>query len=207
MSILTQLACALNRNDEAPNQALAQRIAEHGDADAVQELIVNLNHSNKAIQSDCIKVLYEIGERQPELISPHWQAFRQLLHSRDNRMVWGAMTALDSIAGHASAEVYGVLDEILSVANVGSVITKDHAVGILCKLAQHPEYAARCMPLLLKQLVNSPNNQFPMYAEKAAVVIDGAHRARFYAILAERVEVLEKESQKKRVLKVMRKVG
>jgi HEAT repeat protein len=75
MSILSKLASALNRKDEVPNQDLAKQLATKGDKKAIQELVDNLNNKNKAIQSDCIKVLYEIGERKPQLIAEHVKEF------------------------------------------------------------------------------------------------------------------------------------
>ncbi len=97
MSLLDQLSSSLQRKDEVPNQELAVRIAAGNDAAAVQELVDNLQHKNKAIQQDCIKVLYETGSRNPALLTPHITVFAQLLSSRNNRLQWGAMTALDTI--------------------------------------------------------------------------------------------------------------
>ena len=141
MSVLDKLATTLNRRDEVPNQELALRIVDAGDTSAVKELVVHLGHKDKNIQSDCIKVLYEIGERRPELISKYCKEFGKLLDSKNNRLVWGAMTALDTIATEEPKGVYGLLAGILSIADAGSVITKDHAVGILIKLALVKQYA------------------------------------------------------------------
>jgi len=69
MSVLTKLATALNRRDEIPNQALAEEIVKKHDVSAVRELVDNLSDPDKGIQSDCIKVLYEIGQRDPKLIA------------------------------------------------------------------------------------------------------------------------------------------
>lgn len=69
MTVIDKLASSLNRRDEAPNQELAKRITDKNDRKAVQELVANLGTKSKAIQSDCIKVLYEIGERKPEFIA------------------------------------------------------------------------------------------------------------------------------------------
>src|SRR5262245_32430609 len=98
MSVLQKLASALGRRDETPNQELAKSIAASKDAGAVAELVEHLADKNKDIQSDCIKVLYETGERNPALIAPHIEVFAKLLDSKNNRLAWGAMTALDAIA-------------------------------------------------------------------------------------------------------------
>src|SRR5215211_7819929 len=105
MSVLNRLASALERNDEVPNQLLAKEIAEAEDTAAVQELINHLTDPSKAIQSDCIKVLYEIGALKPELLANGVavEAFIRLLSSRNNRLVWGGMTALGAIADRQAA--------------------------------------------------------------------------------------------------------
>ena len=84
MTILNKLASALDRSDEVPNQILAKEIAASGDKAAVQELVDNLANKNKDIQSDCIKALYEIGERKPTLIAGYRQTFAKLLDSKNN---------------------------------------------------------------------------------------------------------------------------
>lgn len=206
MSVLDKLATALNRRDEVPNQELAQRIVEAGDNNAVKELVDNLIHKDKNIQSDCIKVLYEIGQRRPELIAKYYNEFGKLLDSNNNRLVWGAMTALDTIVVKEPKAVYSMLARILAIADKGSVITKDHAVGILVKLASLKKYAGVCGPLLMEQLMKSPNNQFAMYAEMSLAAIDEENKKRFEDVMMNRLEGLEKESQKRRVTKVLKNV-
>jgi hypothetical protein len=207
MTVLNQLATALNRRDEVPNQELAQRILKAQDSKAVKELVENLRHKDKNIQSDCIKVLYEIGERRPDMIAEYSREFEKLLLSKHNRLVWGAMTALDYIATVDPEAVRGMLPNILAVADRGSVITRDHTVGILAKLASVEEYADECVPLLMEQLTKSPDNQFPMYVEKAFPAITEKHKKRFQSVVKKRLEVLEQESKRKRVLKVLKKLG
>jgi hypothetical protein len=204
MTVLNKLACALNRRDEVPNQELARSIVEAGDTAAVNELVAGLIHKDKNIQSDCIKVLYEIGERRPDLVAGYYKEIGALLESKNNRLVWGAMTALDTIVMEKPKAIYGMLARILAIADAGSVITKDHAVGILVKLASIKNYSDICEPLLIEQLMRSPNNQFPMYAEKACPVVQ--NKKRFKEVLIRRLEGLEKESKKRRVMKVMKGV-
>lgn len=206
MTALDKLATALNRRDEVPNQELAQRVVDAGDHKAVKELVDNLSHKDKNISSDCIKVLYEIGYRRPELIAKYYNEFGKLLDSKHNRLVWGAMTALDTIVMKEPKGVYSMLACILATADKGSVITKDHAVGILVKLASLRKYAGDCWPLLMEELIKSPNNQFPMYAEMSLAAVDETNKKRFEDVMMERMEGLEKESQKRRVLKVLKRV-
>jgi len=207
VSVLDKLASALNRRDEVPNQKLARSIVRGRNAAAVKELVENLDHKNKAIPSDCIKVLYEIGESNPDLIAPYYKEFGKLLESKNNRLVWGAMTALDTIALNEPKGVYGMLAEILRVADEsGSVIARDHAVGILVKLGTLKPYKRDCLALLTEQLMSCPNNQFPMYVEMSLPVVDADNRKKFQQVLEKRLPKLDKESQKKRVAKVLKKL-
>jgi hypothetical protein len=203
MTVLDKLATALGRRDEVPNQELAELIVRTRDRKAVQELVENLSNKNTNIQGDCIKVLYEIGEREPGLIAEHHEALSRLLESSNNRLVWGAMTALDAIAAVEPAAIYRLVDKIVATADAGSVITRDHAVGILINLAKLKPYAKKCLLLLIEQLRSCPANQLPMYAEKALAVATPGNKKLFQKVLSERLSSLPKASQKKRLLKVM----
>jgi len=207
MSVLHQLATALGRRDEVPNQELARRIVRERDAAAVQELVENLWHQNKAIPSDCIKVLYEIGAANPDLIAKYYKEFGKLLESKNNRLVWGAMMALDTIVLKQPKGVHRLLSKILKTADSsGSVIARDHAVGILAKLATLKPYRRDSIALLIEQLMSCPNNQFAMYVEMSAPVIDAENKERFRQLIEKRSAELERESAKKRVAKVLKKL-
>jgi hypothetical protein len=205
VSVLNKLATALNRRDEVPNQELAETIVRANDRAAVKELVENLANKDKRVQSDCIKVLYGIGYRRPGLIAPYYREFGKLLDSKTNRLVWGAMTALDSITLQEPKGVYSLLGKILDVADRGSVITRDHAVGILVKLGTLKQHAGKCVPLVLEQLLASPNNQLPMYAEMSLPLVNERNKTALQKVLTRRMAGLEKESQKKRVAKVLKR--
>ncbi|MCB0543148.1 MAG: hypothetical protein R2791_05680 [Saprospiraceae bacterium] len=206
MSVLEKLASALGRRDEAPNVALATALAASGDTAAIEELVEGLSARDKNIQSDCIKVLYEIGERKAGLIAPFKEIFAGLLGSKNNRLAWGAMTALDAIAGVDPQGIHPYLPAIVDAADTGSVITRDHAVGILIKLYAVDVYADDCFALLSEQLSKCPVNQLPMYAEMALPAIRPQHKAQFAATLQSRLSEIEKASKRTRVEKVIRKI-
>ncbi len=46
-----------------PNQELARELAERKDRVGIGEIARNLRHEGRNVQSDCLKVLYEIGWR------------------------------------------------------------------------------------------------------------------------------------------------
>ena len=207
MSVLNKLASSLGRRDNMPNQELAKEIAETNNRNSVSELVEILQHSkDKRIQSDCIKTLYEIGYIKPELISDYYKYFLELLKSKNNRLVWGAMIALNTISKIKPKEIYKNLVEILNATDNGSVITKDNGIGILINLSSRKEYAGDTFPLLMEQLRKNEPKQLPMYAERTLPVINETNKQEFIDLLSERINELEKESQKKRIKKVLSKI-
>jgi hypothetical protein len=207
MSIIDKLAFLLGRRDEVPNQELAKQIVKKKDKNGIKELIDNLGNKSKDIQHDCIKVLYEIGEQEPGLIAAYAKVFVTLLDSKNNRLQWGAMTALHTITLESPAVIYPALPKILAAADKGSVITKDYAVNILIKLCSLKPYTDKAFPLLIEQLLNSPTNQLPMYAEKALPIINDKNKALFIKTLTSRLDDIEKDTKRKRVEKVIKKIS
>lgn len=207
MTVLNKLASADNIRNEEPNKVLAKDIAISSDKRAIQQLVENLNNKDKNIQSDCIKVLYEIGEQKPELIAEYDTEFLELLDSKNNRLVWGAMTALDCIAAINPKSIYKHLSKILDIAEKGSVITKDHGVGILTKLASEKTYADNSLTLLLDMMKDAATNQLPKYAEDAIPVITEKYKKDFVKVLISRLPDFEKETKKARLQKVIKKLS
>jgi hypothetical protein len=207
MSILSQLASAQNRADEVPNQRLAQQIAESQNAEAVAELVANLSNRDKAIQNDCIKVLYEIGARKPELIAGYVDAFIGLLSSRNNRLVWGGMTALGQIADQKAAEIWQHVDVIVDATKSGSAITQDWGVRVLSALsAKDTTYEARIFPFLKHFLETCPPKDLPRHAESVLVAVNRANRDGILSLLQNRKSSL-KPAQAKRVEALIRKLN
>jgi hypothetical protein len=208
MSVINQLASSLGRRDEIPNQELAQKIASKKDRAAVKELVENLSNKNKNIQSDCIKTLYEIGEKEPGLIAGYYKEFAGLLTSKNGRLVWGAASALSSIAEANPKGVYSLLPVMLKAADdSGSVIARDHAVKAIAKVGALKEYNKDCSTLMLEQLMKAPVNQFPMYAEESMPLINNTNRDAFIDMINARMDDdIEQESKRKRVEKVLKKI-
>ena len=207
MSILNKLASSLGRKDNVPNQELAKEITNSNDYNSIAELVEILRDTkDKKIQSDCIKTLYEVGYIKPELIADYYKYFLKLLKSKNNRLVWGAMIALNTISKIKPKEIYENLIEILNATDKGSVITKDNGIGILINLGSKKEYAKDMFPLLIEQLRKSEAKQLPMYAERTLPIINETNKNEFICLLAERIKELEKESQKKRIEKVFKKL-
>jgi len=205
LTVLERLASSQGRRDETPNQDLAIELVNSSNESEIIKLVENLTNENNRIQSDCIKVLYEIGERNPNLISGYCGEFGELLSNKNSRLVWGAMTALDSIASVNPGGVYNILPQIIRAADGESVIARDHAIGVLTKLGAFKIYEKKVLPLLLAQLRSCPDNQLPMYAEMSESLFHGQSEKEHIKILSSRIRNLEKDSQRKRVQKVLKK--
>ena len=204
MSSLQRIAYFQNRRDEAPNQELARQLVETHDLPGIQEIAENLSNKNQNIQNDCIKVLYEAGYLAPELVAPYASDFINLLHSRNNRLVWGGMIALSTIAGFAADEIYLHLGEIQKAMDHGSVITVDAGVLTLAKLAATSDERRRAIfPYLLQHLSTCRPKDVPQHAEKSVIAVDGGNKAEFIRVLEKRVEDLT-PSQTTRVRKVIK---
>lgn len=205
MTIRDRLATSLGQRDEQPNIALAEEIAAKGDQTHVKELFVLISDKDKNIQSDAIKVIYEVTERNAALVQGHVNELLDLLASKNNRLVWGAMTALDQLCSSIPKEISNGLAKIIAAADKGSVIVKDHAVGILIKLTADKAMAAQAIPLLLDQMRTCPTNQLPMYAEQALPMAK-PFAEELKKLLTSRLDEIEKESKRKRVEKVIKKL-
>ncbi len=207
INVVENLASSLDRRDEEPNIELAEIIAKTKNKEAVQSLIELLN-DKKTIQNDAIKVIYEIGERNPSLIAPHLERILGLLTTKNNRLQWGLMTAINSVVSECGDKIHQALPIILDTAENGSVITRDGAVHILINLsAVNPKkYHNDCMTLLLEQLLQCPTNQLPMYAERILPIVQEVDKQALIESLKNRLDDIEKESKRKRVEKVIKKL-
>lgn len=207
MSILNKLASVNGIRNAEPNKELAAELILAKDKKAIHELVENLNNKDKNIQSDCIKVLYEIGEQKPDLIAQYDKEFLELLHHKNNRLVWGAMTALDCIASINPKGIYKHLSTILSISDKGSVITKDHGIGILTKLSKEKSYADTTLVLLMDVMKTAATNQLPKYAEDAIPIITDKYKKDFIKVLSSRLDDFDKETKKARLQKVIKKLS
>jgi hypothetical protein len=201
-TITEQMERNASRRDEHANVELAEAIVVRNDADAVAEVVATLG--NKKLASDAVKTIYEIAARDPRMVADHAPILIELLESKQNRLVWGAMIALDAIASLRTELIYAHLDGLRAVVQRGSVITRDHFVGILVQLAAtKPDV----IPLLLDQFATCPPNQLPMYAEKAARLLATAEHAEFVAVLTRRLPEMSTEAKKTRIGKIIKKLA
>ena len=203
MPIIELLASSQGLRSSAPNIALAEEIASSGNEAAVSELVALLKHQDKNIQGDSLKTLYETGYRKPELIAPYYANFLDLLTNKNNRLVWGGMVALTTIVHIRHKELFESLDLVMDTVNKGSVITIDCGVEILAKLNHYDPYHNTTDPLLMEQLLKCPIKQLPTYATKALEHIGKHPRESYKNIITNRLNECEKESQRKRLEKLL----
>src|SRR5690606_33583737 len=123
---------------------------------------------------------------KPALVAPHLNAFMRLLDSRNNRNVWGALKAIETIAPLRPGEIDAGLDGVLAAADRSSVNAKDAAIGILVAIAAAGQNVS-ALPVLLRRLETAAPNQFPTYAEQIGTVVDSPHRPQLVAIIEERL--------------------
>ena len=199
MGTLEKLACSLGRNDEEPNIKLANDLIKTKNKKGIKEIIDGINNPKEQIANDCIKVLYEIAGIVPELISEYADTFVQLLLSRNNRLVWGSMTALSKIAALNPAEAFKNLDIIVKAYKKGSVITVDNSISVFAELAKaDKKYEKAIFPIIIEHLEKCRPKEVAQHAERAFVCVNKNNSAKFKEILLKRMDILT-EPQKKRV--------
>lgn len=211
MSILNELASAHNRRDEELNKELARRLCDIQEVYAVQEdiqeLVDNLTHKNKSIRSDCIKVLYEIGAIKPERIEMYVDEFVAVLKSKDNRMIWGAMTALGCIVANKPDEIWNHVDMIIETTQNGSIITQDWGVRVLATLCDmNTDYTKHLFPFLIRFLESCQPKDIPRHAEHIIITAKTDQQQAQLRQTLEQHQPNLKPSQLKRLQKILQQL-
>ena len=209
MSVLNRLASSLGRRDEVPNQELARDLASNKDKAGIREIAENLWNKDKNIQADCIKVLYEIGHLEPELIEDYTEDFAKCLKSKNNRLVWGGMTALVEVAKVLPAAVFKYVELIKKAKETGSVITVDNAISALAYTAAANDiYNKDIFPYLLKHLAGCRPKEVPQHSEKTLPAVNAGNKVEFINVLEKRMEDLSGSglSRVKKVIKQANKM-
>jgi len=186
-SVLSKISYYQNVRDEIPNQELARQLAETRNTAGIQEITAHLWDKNKNVQSDCLKVLYETGYLAPELIADCAGDFLKLLHSKNKRLVWGAMIGLAAVAGLRADAVWAQIADVQRTVETGSVITVVWGVRALAKVAAtSPERRKRLFPFLKHTLETCIPRDVPTHAESMLCAVDQSIRAEFLSVLEAR---------------------
>jgi hypothetical protein len=206
MSVLDRIAFYQGRRDEIPNQTLARALVKTGDRAGIAEIAANLHHANRNVQSDCVKVLYEVGYLDPALIADHVNEFLNLLGSKNNRLVWGGMLALSSISSLRPRQVWARIDEVITATRKGTVITAMAGVKTLAGVAaSNARYRSKLIPVLLEQLRTCPPRDLPVQAESILRAVSPSDRPPFL----DRIEARKHElttAQASRLRRMLRKL-
>lgn len=204
--MVEKIAFNLGRNDEKPNIDLAIELINLKDLEGIKEIVDGLKNKKEQIANDCMKVLYEIGERNPELIAEYVLDFINLLKSRNNRLVWGSMTAISKIVFLKPKEVFGNIEIIISAYENGSVITRDNSISVFAELAKaDKEYEKLMLKKILDHLSNCRPKEIGQHAERAFICINQENSKEFISVLLKRRENLS-DSQKKRIDKLIKNI-
>lgn len=180
----SKLILNANRRDEKANIQLAQELIKSEDKEEVSAIVEALQGSTKAIANDAIKVLYEIGEVKPALIAEYTSQFLALLTSKNNRLVWGAMTALAEVTSLRADAIFIHLDKILIAYNSGSVIAMDQSMSVLAQLCNAKQsYEQKIFPFLMEHLTNCRAKEVAQHAERISICINKNNKVEFIETL------------------------
>jgi hypothetical protein len=206
MALIDNLPSSTGKRSKEANKIIAKEITDKSDHKSIKELLKLLDNKDRNIQSDSIEVLYETGYLKPDLIADYYEIFLELLNNKNNRLVWGAMIALSSISKIIPEDIFKVLPIITKAFDKGSVITKDAGVSVYVNLARIKNQKTEVLPILFDELKKCPDKQLAQYAEKSYIAIDEESKETFLEIINLRLKSLEKESQIKRLKKVIKSI-
>jgi hypothetical protein len=204
--VIEKTSYALGRNDEEPNIALAEELYITKNAEGIKEIVHYLYDSNQLLANDCIKILYEIGERKPGLISEYVLDFIHILKSKNNRLVWGGMTALAKIASLKAKEIFEHIDTVFYAYENGSVITRDNSISVFAEVARaDKKYSDIMFQKINSHLESCRSREVAQHAERAFVCVNKDNCKEFMSVLLKRHEDLN-DAQKKRVGRLIKRI-
>ena len=208
--MIEKIASQLGRNDEAPNIELAEYLCLHDDAAGIKEIVGGFKGKDKAIANDCIKVLYEIGKRKPDLIAGYADDFIASLRSKNNRLAWGSMTALATITEIIAASIFEKLPIVIAAYEAGSVITVDNSISVFAGLCKsNDKYTETVLPILIKHLQKCKPKEVAQHAERSSVCFNSKNAVDFIAVLEARKPHLTSSGQTRieKLLKLLRAIN
>ena len=204
--MLDEIAYSLGRNDEEPNINLAIKLCEKEDKNGIKDIVLGLKNKKQEIANDCMKVLYEIGERKPSLIEDYICDFIELLNSKNNRLVWGAMTALSKIAPLKPNGIMQHIDKVIEAYKKGSVITIDNSISVFAELVKAKvDCSSEIFELILKHLKSCRAKEVAQHSERAFICINKDNATKFKEVIEQRIDSLS-IPQQKRLNKIIKKM-
>ncbi|RQO32263.1 hypothetical protein DBR32_01245 [Taibaiella sp. KBW10] len=170
-----------------------------------QELFNDLKQKSFSLKIEAIKQLEAVALSEPEIIVAHYPELFELLRSDKPKLKWGVTILISMTVQLAPETVFEQLGLLAEVADGESVIARDHYVKILAYLSAFSNYKETCIPLLLDEVLKSPLNQLPSYAETAAKAIEKEDAQQLSAIITARLpEISDWPPKTKRLEKVLK---
>lgn len=177
--------------------------------DPNQHLFDALKQDRFHTKIQAVKELKIIAETQPELILPHFPELFKLLAEGPEKLKWGIMLLISPCAHLDKEAIYEHLGLFAAIADGPSVIARDHYVLMLAMLSQEPPYREITTPLLLDEVLKSPVNQLPSYAETATKSVPKSAYTQLIDMITLRLpdvaEYPAKEKKLQKYLKVLKK--
>ncbi|MBN2041640.1 MAG: hypothetical protein JW864_16510 [Spirochaetes bacterium] len=205
-NVLEKLASSMGRRDDEPNKELAAGLVEKEDRKAIAVIAENLWNKDKKIRTDCLKVLYETGYLNPDLIKPYGEDFLKCIRSNDNRFIWGGMIALSAIADKSEKLIIDNFDLIIKTIEKGSVITVDAGILTLAKGASgNTASNKKIFPYLLQHLKKCRPKEVAQHSESIFPAVNDANKQEFLKVLNSRENDLS-SSQLTRIKKIYKKL-
>jgi hypothetical protein len=177
--------------------------------DPYKQLFDALFQSKFAIKIQALKDLKIIAEREPEVIVPYFPQLFTEVKEGPEKLKWGVMMLISMCAHLDKEAIFEHLGLFAAIADGPSVIARDAYVRMLAMLSQEQQYTDTTTALLLDEVLKSPVNQLPSYAETATKHIPVTHYAQLAGIISMRLPDVEdyppKEKKLQRYLKLLKK--
>ncbi len=208
MAIQDDFAFSLNKKDQGPNKALAERIVNNGGSEQLQELVDFFKtEPHKDLQKDAVLTMMYVAERSPEMLVPFVDLLLENFGSSINRVVWGSMIALGHLAHLVPDMMFTALPLIIEAMHKSTIVARDHGYRIMTKLYQTSTYKEDMFFVLLEQIRLAPPNQLGQYAERLMEVLDISHKNKLIDALEERYIDLSNDHHKRRLRKNLKKLN
>lgn len=206
MKYIGKIAFHQNIRNETPNRELAKELCEANNIQGIKEISEYLFDKNKSIASDCLAVMYEIGYQKPELIADYLEIFLELLQSKNNRMVWGAMIAIANISTIKAKEIYKKIDLIIETAKKGTLITEVWGIKVMAGVSLADEkYKEKLFPLLSAYLERARPVDFSARLEVVLPVLSTRHDIKEITKIAQKKKDELSDSQTKKMMTIINK--
>jgi len=206
MNWINKISFYRNIRNEEPNKELAAELAASDNTEGIKEISQYLYDKNKSVASDCLAVLYTIGYTKPVLIKDYTADFLKLLESKNNRMVWGSMIALSTIAEVKPGEIFKSIDLIIETMKKGTLITEVWGIKALVNLSlQNKGYKEELLSLLFDYLEKCRPIDFAKRVETILPIIANSEENEIISRIIELKTQELTDAQKKKLKAVINK--